>query len=398
MCLAQVLGMTGFMTYPALLPQLQAEWALSNAAAGWVTAVYFIGYLAAVTVLTSLTDRVDARRIYLWSMAVSVVSAAGFCFFADGMWSASLWRALQGIGLAGTYMPGLRALTDRVPQSGRSRAVAFYTANFVVGTSLSVFIAGEAYPLVGWRWTFLVSAIGPVAALAITARYLQPVAAPGGGVSAGPARRRLDFRPVFRNRGAMGYTLAYACHCWELFGLRGWMVAFLAFGLAQASPTAFGAGWSPTHIATLLAIVGLPASVLGNEAAERFGRRRVATVLMVISSAVAVATGLATTAAPLALVAIMLVYGTTVMSESSVLTAGAVKAAAEEHMGATMAVHSLIGFSGSFLGPFAFGIMLDLGGGELERIAWILGFLSLGGAVLLGPVLLWLPTFRKQLA
>ncbi len=395
MCIAQVLGMTGFMTYPALLPQLQMEWALSNAAAGWVTAVYFIGYLAAVTVLTSLTDRVDARRIYLWSMAVSVVSAAGFCFFADGMWSASLWRALQGIGLAGTYMPGLRALTDRVPQSSRSRAVAFYTANFVVGTSLSVFIAGEAYPLVGWRWTFLISAIGPIAALAVAARYLQPIESPGGGVSAGPARRLLDFRPVLRNRRAMGYTLAYACHCWELFGLRGWMVAFLAFGLAQAPPNAFGAEWSPTHIATLLAIVGLPASVLGNEAAERVGRRRVATALMVFSGAVAVATGLAATAAPLALAAILLVYGTTVMSESSVLTAGTVKAAAEEHMGATMAVHSLIGFSGSFLGPFAFGIMLDAGGGELQRISWALGFLSLGGAVLLGPLFLWLPALRR---
>lgn len=291
-------------------------------------------------------------------------------------------------------MPGLRALTDRVPQAARSRAVAFYTASFVVGTSLSVFIAGEAFPLVGWRWTFLISAVGPVAAFALALRALKPLERPGGGVAAGPTRRLLDFRPVFRNGRAMGYTLAYACHCWELFGMRGWMVAFLAFGLSQAPPTTFGAGWSPTHIATLLAIVGLPASVLGNEAAERFGRRRVATVLMLVSGGVAVATGLAATAAPLVLAAIMLLYGATVMSESSVLTAGTVKAAAEEHMGATMAVHSLIGFSGSFLGPFAFGIMLDLGGGELERIAWSLGFLSLGAAVLLGPVSLWLPALR----
>jgi len=239
MCLAQVLGMTGFMTYPALLPQLQAAWTLSNAAAGWITAVYFIGYLGAVTVLTSLTDRVDARRIYLWSMAVSIVSTVGFSVFADSIWSASLWRMLQGIGLAGTYMPGLRALTDRVPQTARSRAVAFYTANFVVGTSLSVFIAGEAFPLVGWRWTFLISAIGPVVAFALALRALKPLERPGGGVAAGPTRRLLDFRPVLRNGRAMGYTMAYACHCWELFGMRGWMVAFIAFGLSQAPARPF---------------------------------------------------------------------------------------------------------------------------------------------------------------
>src|SRR5258708_27564162 len=57
--------------------------------------------------------------------------------FAEGLVSASLMQLLAGAGIAGTYMPGLRALTDNVSGPGaQSRAVSFYTAVFGLGTSL----------------------------------------------------------------------------------------------------------------------------------------------------------------------------------------------------------------------------------------------------------------------
>jgi len=393
MCLAQVLGMAGFMTYPSLLPELQVLWQMSNTEAGWINAVFFLGYLTAVAILTSLTDRIDARRIYLWSMALSAISLFGFAWAASDVASASLWRGLQGIGMAGTYMPGLRALTDRVPERMLSRAVAFYTAHFVVGSSLSILVAGEVAPRLGWQATFAVAGAGPIVAWLLTFAVLTPKPVT---VAADAARRLLDFRPVFRNRRAIGYTAAYAVHCWELFGLRGWMVAFLAFGLGSAASDAAGAGWSPTHIATLMALVGLPASILGNEVAEKFGRRGTAVGFMLLSAALAVLVGLTGTAAPVLMVTMMLLYGATTMSESSVLTAGTVAAAKPDQLGATMAVHSLIGFSGSFMGPFVFGVMLDAGGGETQSGAWFLGFLSLGFAVATGPLFLLSRWARKD--
>ncbi|KKK47869.1 hypothetical protein LCGC14_3150840, partial [marine sediment metagenome] len=105
--------------------------------------VYFAGYLLSVPILVSLTDRIDPRRVYLAAMAVSLVSTLGFAFAADGVASASLWRFLQGVGLGGTYMPGLKALTDVLPDRMQSRAVAFYTASFGIGSSLSFALAGE---------------------------------------------------------------------------------------------------------------------------------------------------------------------------------------------------------------------------------------------------------------
>ena len=71
MCTAEILCMAGFATYPALLPVLRADWALSNTAAGFVGGILFFGYVVAVPVLTSLTDRIDARRVYLVSCLIA---------------------------------------------------------------------------------------------------------------------------------------------------------------------------------------------------------------------------------------------------------------------------------------------------------------------------------------
>jgi hypothetical protein len=45
--------------------------------------------------------------------------------------------ALAGIGFGGAYMPGLKALTDRLPPGDTSRSVTLYTASFSVGVGLS---------------------------------------------------------------------------------------------------------------------------------------------------------------------------------------------------------------------------------------------------------------------
>src|SRR5579883_640892 len=117
MVAAEVLGMLGISSFAALLPEFTREWSLSATEAGWISGLYYAGYIVAVPVLTALTDRVDPRRIYLASTALGGLANLGFALHASGFWSAVFWQVLSGIGLAGTYMPGLKALTDRV--SGR---------------------------------------------------------------------------------------------------------------------------------------------------------------------------------------------------------------------------------------------------------------------------------------
>src|SRR3546814_11771777 len=111
MFVAHVLSMTSFVTFPALLPVFMAEWDLTNAEAGWISGVYFAGYIAAAPVLTSLPDRVDPKRVFLAPMAPGAPANLGFAPSAGDVSPARLWPGLQGIGFAGPPLPGRNALT-----------------------------------------------------------------------------------------------------------------------------------------------------------------------------------------------------------------------------------------------------------------------------------------------
>ena len=59
---------------------------------------------------------------------------------------------------------------------------------------------------------------------------------------------------------------------------------------------------------------------------------------------------------------LLLVYGFVVWLDSSSLTAGAAGTAEPSRRGATLAVHSTLGYAGGFVGPLMIGYTLDLAG------------------------------------
>lgn len=371
MCAAEIFGLIGFSTFQALIPTFQSAWQLSNADAGWISGVYFAGYVASVPVLTSLTDRIAPRHVLLCSLAVTALASLAFAWWAEGFWSAMFFRLLQGVGLAGTYMPGLKALTDAVEGPKQSRYLSFYTASFGVGVAASFLLAGMIAPSFGWQWAFAANALGAgVAAMIILVNL--PVAA----TSPAPQDHHvLDFRPVLRNRPAMGYILAYSGHNWELFAFRAWAVAFLVFALGQDPDGGFGI--DATVIAAALTLLGMPASILGNELAVRVGRARAITIIAALSVALSLVLGSAAGVSYALVVALCLVYGALLTGDSAAITAGTVAAAATGLRGATLAMHAFIGFMGGIFGPALAGFVLDLAGAD-SVLGWSLAIASMG--------------------
>lgn len=378
LCTAETLGMAGFALFAALLPQFQALWGLSNTEAGWIGGGFFLGYMLAVPVLTGLTDRHDARLIYLAAMLLTAVASAGFVF-ADGFWSALLWRVLAGIGLAGTYMPGLKALSERIDGASQSRAIAFYTASFGLGTALSFTLSGELAKLGGWQLPALLSGACALLAWALVYWGLAPKA-----VEAYAPRNLLDLAPL-RNRAVLAYCLAYAMHNLELFALRAWLVAFVVFSghLQGVDPWLSG-----TWVAMLATLIGMPSSILGNELALRFGRQRWLIGVMLSSALLAAVVGLGAALPFWVMLGLILIYAVTVTADSASLTAGLVSVAPASHRGAAMALYSCTGFTGAFLGPLLFGMTLDTLGDQ-QLLGWWAAFALMGLLLTLGPLALW---------
>ena len=370
-----------------LLPTFIVDWKLSGTDAGWLLSVFFLGYAASVLPLVALTDRVDARSVFLASAALTGATLLGFAY-AEGFWSALVLRILSGVGFAGTYMPGLKALTDRIEIDNPSRAVAYYTSSYAIGASLSIYLSGLFERMHDWHWAFGLLSLGPLAALLLVFAALRPVP-----VTAPSVTFLLDFRPVFANRRAVGYILAYSLHTWETFVLLGWVVAFLSFA-ASLQPDG-AAAWNITLLGAIVTLVAMPASVLGNELSIRFGRRRTVSILMLTSAALACGIGFAATLPFVVVAGLCLVYGAATASDSGSLTAGTVAAADPEFRGATMAMHSLIGFAAAFLGSLVFGMTLDLVRPWNEVAAWGVAFAIAGLVAALGPLMLWIFAGRE---
>jgi MFS family permease len=385
LCAAQACAQLGAFSVAALLPMLISAWALTNTEAGWLNGIYYAAYTITVPFLSSLTDRVDAKRVYLSSVAVTCLAFAGFAWVASGFWSALALRALMGAGWAGSYMPGLKALSDLTEGSHQSRAVAAHAAAVGVSGALSFGIAGAVNAWYGWHWALVPGALGAALAFVLVlvglpSRRLRAASGSPGAL--------LDFRPVLKNRSALAYSIAYCVHTWEMSALRGWVVAFLTFVAAQSS-----GGWTPLAPATVASVMGLGgvlASVWGNELAIRFGRRRFVLGTMLTSAALAAIIGFSAALPYVAAAALVLLYAMLIWSDSSSLTAGSAGSAEPGRRGATLAVHSTLGYAGGFFGPLALGAMLDLLGGA-SALGWGVAFAHVTVALLLGTLaFVWL--------
>ena len=183
----------------------------------------------------------------------------------------------------------------------------------------------------------------------------------------------------------MGWIACYSTHNYELFAFRSWIVVYLTFALSGVSGSY---NIQPSVIVFFGVLLGMPASIIGNELAMRFGRVRTVVSIMFVSAVLAFVIGNSIGLSAPLLIALVLVYGCFVTGDSASITSGVIESSAEESRGVTMAVHSSIGFIGSFLGPIGFGIVLSTFGGHNSSEAWFWAFSSTGIVLIIGPLLL----------
>lgn len=378
MLLAQTCALLGFACYAVVLTPLQDEWRLSNLQSGLIASAFFFGYMLAVPLATALTDRVDARKVYLVGGICAASGLLGMGLFAHNFVTALFFMALNGAGLAGTYMPGLKILSDRIKSGELTRHIAFYTAFFGIGTGFSYLCSGWILHALGWRYVFSLIALGPLAAFFIVFLFIAPLQQEKWR---GPLRIRLHdifpldkWRLVLQDKKASGFIFGYTAHSLELFASRSWLVAFFGLCTAISGESFF---LTATTLAGLINFFGVPSSILGNEIALRVGRQKWVCIVMLMSAVMGIALASSTGYSWWLIVALAIGHAIFIMADSATLTAGLVISAQENIKGAAMGLHSLMGFGGGMLGPAIFGFVLDMMGSRASQTAWIWAYTAI---------------------
>ena len=369
-----VANLAALMTFAATLNKIAADWSLDASQSGWIGGIYFAGYAISVPFLASAADRMDARWLYVGSALLGAAASLAFAVFAHGFIVAMILRFLGGIGIAGVHMPGLNLLMDRVDRSAEGRAAGIYTSSYAAGNAGSFLIAGLVDAAFGWRATFIVAGIGPL--LSICALGLLP--APRERRTF--AKRPPPFRALLRNRALIGYVAAFAGNTWEVFAVRVWFVAYLAWLLRLPGnhiplpPLALVSG--------LASLAGVPVSMVMAELAARRGRRPVVIRICLVSVATCLALAVTAGGSIWIVLPLLVLVQITSFADVGALAGGTVAAADPAQRGAALALYALAGFTTGFLAPVAVGNVLDLCGGAASASGWAAGYLviALGSA------------------
>ena len=379
MCLALTLSLISFAIWPIFLVHFRNAWQLNNTEIGWISGSYFIGYLTLTPIYVGLTDKIDAKWIFVSACLTIALSCIGLLYLAKGFWSTCILWGVIGSGLAGTYMPGLQILNSRLNLIERVKITPWYTSCFGLGTGASFAVIGYIFSNYSWE---IACAIGSTTA--VIAGLLVTLSIPTikiQKISTDKKRHFLDLRPAFNNKEALSYILSYCTHTYELFAFRAWIFAFFVW-VAFRSDKDIRLD-SISFIIAVIMVLGMVSSIIGAKFCLDYGRRNVLILIGGSTFIIAFLCGILVNISFWILVPIIAIYNIFIMLDSGALTAGTVSASKDDERGAILAVHSIFGFgAGAIAGP-TIGFVLDLNGGSESSLAWTLAFITMGVGSLL---------------
>ena len=338
---AEILIFGLWFSASAILPQITEEWQLSGADQSWMTMSVQVGFVfgALLIALLNLADRIPPGRLIAACALGGALANAGIALLDNAAPSlALLLRFGTGMGLAGTYPPGMK-LAAKWCKEDRGLGIGLLVGGIVLGKSIPhllnalPFLGGDGMP--PWRTVLLVtSALAALGALVV-----------GIGVSGGPfltgtapfnwrfAGRVLSHRPTrLANFGYLG-------HMWELYGMWTWVPMFLIVSYAAA-------GWSTlsARLAGFAVIaVGAFGSLVAGLLADRFGRTRVTVVSLILSGACTLCAGIFFSS-PGFLTVLCLLWGFTVVADSGQFSAAVSELTDPRYVGTALTVQTTLGF------------------------------------------------------
>lgn len=262
------IGLTEFVIM-GLLPEVAADFGVSEAAAGHLISGYALSVAVGGIVLTAAVGRFDRKRVlmgllllFIAGNALSALAPAYDVMLAGRIVAALCHGAFFGIGAV--------VAADLVAPGKRAGAIAMMFTGLtfanVLGVPIGTFI-GQQF---GWRATFwVITAIGIVALIGVAA--LVPVTA--GGQSGGGLRTELR---AFRST-QVWFSIAIT-----VLGFGGMFGAFtyIAYTLTEVG------GFASATVPWLLVLFGaglVLGNTLGGRAADRALTATLVTILTVLS-------------------------------------------------------------------------------------------------------------------
>ena len=330
-----VLSMTTWFSASAVVPQLRAEWNLSDSAAAWLTIAVKLGFVcgALVSSFLNLADVISPRHVILGG-SIGAATANGLLEIADDGAIGILLRFATGFFLAGIYPPALKLMSTWF-RKGRGTALGILVGAIIVGQAMPHLVNG----LGGLDWHMVIYA---TSALTLAGGLIAEFAVREGPFPFPAA----TFDPrqagrVFSNRGVRLASLGYFGHMWELFAMYAW---FWAFFSAQLVARGASVGSKAAYATFSVIAVGGLGCWVGGLLGDRWGRTRTTALMMAVSGSCCVLIGLVFGSATWLVLVVGLVWGFAVVADSAQFSTMVTELADQAYVGTALTLQLAVGF------------------------------------------------------
>ncbi|WP_405113430.1 MFS transporter [Paenibacillus sp. FSL K6-1217] len=156
---AMDVGMISFV-----VAALAKEWTLGPEKIGYLTSINSVGMAVGAAAAGIMADRFGRKSVLLWTLLIFSV-ASGLSAFAAGYAVLCVLRFIAGFGLGGELPVASTLVSESMPVKDRGRAVVLLESFWALGWILSALIAYFVIPDYGWRVAFAIGAVPALYAL-----------------------------------------------------------------------------------------------------------------------------------------------------------------------------------------------------------------------------------------